>query len=42
MGETVHISVHMNMCNITFQVLSLNTFVLNKCSEKNSHDFICG
>ena len=26
--------VLMNMCNITFQVLRLSTFVFNKCSEK--------
>ena len=24
----------MNLCNITFQVLRLSTFVFNKCSEK--------
>ena len=34
--------VLMNMCNITFQVLRLSNFVFNKCSEKNSHDYICG
>ena len=34
--------VLMNMCNITFQVLRLSTFDFNKCSEKNSHDYICG
>ena len=32
--------VLMNMCNITFQVFRLSTFVFNKCSEKNSHDYI--
>ena len=26
--------VLMNMCNITFQVLRLSTFVFNKCSKK--------
>ena len=31
--------VLINMCNITFQVLRLSTFVLNKCSEKRSHDY---
>ena len=31
-----------NMSNITFQGLTLSTFVFNKCSEKNIHDYICG
>ena len=30
----------MNICNITFQVLRLSTFVFKMCSEKNSHDYI--
>ena len=30
-----------NMCNITFQVLMLSTFVFNKCSEKNIFTIIC-
>ena len=33
--------VLMNMCNITFQVLRLSTFVFNKCSKKNIHDYTC-
>ena len=44
MGNGSHFctSVLMNMCNITFQVLRLSTFVFNKCSEKNIHDYVCG
>ena len=34
--------VLINMCNVTFQVLRLSTFVFNKCSEKNIHNYICG
>ena len=36
MGNGSHFCtpVLMNMCNITFQVLRLSTFVFNKCSEK--------
>ena len=35
MGNGWHLCtpVLMNMCNITFQVLKLSTFVFNKCSE---------
>ena len=43
--ETAHISVHQSLwtlCKITFQVLRLSTFVFNKCSEENSHEYICG
>ena len=36
MGNGAHFCtpVLMNMCNITFQVFRLSTFVLNKCSKK--------
>ena len=34
--------VIMNMCNVTFQVLRLSTFVFNKCSDNNFHVYICG
>ena len=33
--------VLMNMCNITFQVLRLSTFVFNKCSTKILKDLLC-
>ena len=35
MGNGSHFRtlVLMNMCNITFQVLRLSTFVFNKCSD---------
>ena len=33
-GSHLCTPVRMNMCNITFQVLTLSSFVLNKCSEK--------
>ena len=44
MGNSSHINtpVLMNMCNITFQVLRSSTFVFNKSSEKNGHDYMCG
>ena len=41
-GSHFYTPVLMNMCNITFQVLMLSTFVFNKSSEKNSHAYICG
>ena len=31
-----------NICNITFQVLRLNTLSLTSVQEKNIHDYICG
>ena len=45
MWETVHIfctPVLVNMSDVTFHVFRLSNFVFNKCSEKNSHDYICG
>ena len=44
MGKGSHFCtpVLTNTRNITFQVLMLSTFVFNKCSEKYSHDFLCG
>ena len=33
-GSHLCTPVLMNMCNITYQVLRLSTFVFNKCSEK--------
>ena len=41
-GSHFRTPVLMNMCNTTFQVLRFSTFVLTKCSEKNSHDYIRG
>ena len=32
----------MNMCNITFEVYRLSTFVFKKSSEKKIHDYIRG
>ena len=42
-GNGSHFStpVLMNMCNITFKVLRLSTFVFNKCSEKK-YSRLCG